>query len=94
MNRLKEKYGFLPIPSAQQMEKQSISQSRKVYSALAQQLARLGFNLNLAPVVDLNINPDNPIIGRIERSFSDDPDVVTQHALVFIEAHQKKGIKS
>lgn len=92
VNRLKEKYGFLAVPSAQQMQEKGVSQSRKVYSALAQQLARLGFNLNLAPVVDLNLNPDNPIIGRIERSFSDNPQIVTQQAQVFIETHQKFGI--
>ena len=39
-----------------------------------------GINLNLAPVVDLNVNPDNPIIGRYERSFSADPEIVTAHA--------------
>jgi beta-N-acetylhexosaminidase len=59
---------------------------------MAGQLARLGINLNLAPVVDLNVNPTNPIIGRLERSFSENPEEVIQHAERFIEAHHKQGV--
>jgi beta-N-acetylhexosaminidase len=55
-------------------------------------LAELGINLNLAPVVDLNTNPDNPVIGRLERSFSADPAVVTEHALAFIRAHHEHQV--
>jgi beta-N-acetylhexosaminidase len=32
-----------------------------------------GINLNLAPVVDVNVNPTNPSIGALDRSFSADP---------------------
>jgi beta-N-acetylhexosaminidase len=42
--------------------------------------------------VDLNTNPDNPIIGQLERSFSADPDIVTNHALEFIRAHHEQGV--
>ena len=54
----------------------------------AQRLAELGINLNLAPVVDLNTNPNNPIIGRYERSYSADPALVTDHARTVIESHR------
>lgn len=54
----------------------------------AQRLAELGINLNLAPVVDLNTNPGNPIIARYERSYSADPAIVTAHARTVIEAHR------
>jgi beta-N-acetylhexosaminidase len=54
----------------------------------AQRLAELGINLNLAPVVDLNTNPSNPIIGRYERSYSADPAIVTAHAQTVIETHR------
>jgi beta-N-acetylhexosaminidase len=47
-------------------------------------LATHGINLNLAPVVDLNVNPDNPSIGALGRSFSADPDVVTELATAVI----------
>lgn len=58
---------------------------------MAQAMAEMGFNLNFAPVVDLD-NPNNPLIGRLERSFSDKPQIVTEHAAAFIEAHHKNGL--
>ena len=54
----------------------------------AKRLAELGINLNLAPVVDLNTNPSNPVIGRYERSYSADPAIVTAHARAVIESHR------
>jgi len=53
------------------------------YWTLAQQLADLGFNINFAPVVDLNLNPENPIIGGLERSYSSDPEIVAGYARTF-----------
>lgn len=66
--------------------------TRQFATEMAELLAELGINLNLAPVVDLNTNPQNPVIGRIGRSFSADADVVSQHALAFIEAHHQAGV--
>jgi len=51
-----------------------------------------GINLNLAPVVDVNVNPLNPVIALKERSFSDNPFTVTNHAKWFIEEFNKKGV--
>ena len=59
---------------------------------LAKTLQEAGINLNLAPVVDLNINPNNPIIGSLGRSFSVDPQVVIRNARAFIEAHHDRGV--
>lgn len=92
INRLKPKYGFTEIPSAQALGKGEPSAARPHYVRLARQLRDLGINLNLAPVVDLNINPHNPVIGSLERSFSDDPGAVTALASVFIKAHHESGI--
>ena len=61
-------------------------------TSTAQRLAELGINLNLAPVVDLNTNPSNPIIGRYERSYSADPAVVAAHARTVIEAHRPYNV--
>ncbi len=61
-------------------------------AAIARTLASAGINLNFAPVVDLNVNPDNPIIGHFDRSFSADPDVVTRNAEAFIRAHHDNGV--
>lgn len=54
---------------------------------LGQTLAGVEVNLNLAPVVDLDINPSNPAIGALDRSFSADPAVVSDLALAEIEGH-------
>jgi len=91
VNRLKPDYGFLNILSAKEMGKSmeiTIEESEK----LAAELKELGFNMNLAPVVDVDINPDNPIIGKLGRSFSSDPDKVAIYAAAFIESHNKQNI--
>jgi beta-glucosidase-like glycosyl hydrolase len=61
-------------------------------SLLARKLSLLGFNMNLGPVVDLNINPKNPVIGRLERSYGNDTDTVVKYAAAFIEEHHKRRI--
>jgi beta-N-acetylhexosaminidase len=48
--------------------------------------------MNFAPVVDLNINSKNPIIGALGRSFSADPEIVFTNAKIFIEYHTKYNI--
>lgn len=93
VNRLKEKYGFIAVPSPQELgEKDDSEHTKKISNALALQLADLGFNVNFAPVVDVNVNPNNPVIGNIERSFSSNPDKVVKHANAFISAHREQGI--
>ncbi len=62
--------------------------------AVAQQLAGVGINLNLAPVVDLNLNRANPIIGAAGRSFSGDAGIVTAQAEAFIRGHRAAGVKT
>lgn len=55
-----------------------------------QELKALGINANLAPVVDVNINPDNPVIGV--RSFGSDPARVGELAVAYIEGLDSAGI--
>lgn len=55
-------------------------------SQMAEELHDLGFNLNFAPVVDLKINPFNPVIGYKFRSFSSVPFFTATHALSFANA--------
>jgi beta-N-acetylhexosaminidase len=53
--------------------------------------ARLaGIDLDLAPVVDVNANPDNPVIGV--RSFGSDPALVTRHSAAFVAGLQGCGV--
>ncbi len=51
-------------------------------SAVAQELAVLGFNVNFAPVLDVDTNPDNPVIG--DRAFGAEPEVVARRALAYL----------
>ncbi|MDY8138461.1 glycoside hydrolase family 3 N-terminal domain-containing protein [Aquimarina sp. 2201CG5-10] len=57
---------------------------------IAKHCKRLGVHINFAPVVDINTNPKNPIIGN--RSFGEDKDNVTQKALAFMKGMQKEGV--
>lgn len=59
---------------------------------MAAELKKTGVNIDFAPVVDLNINPDNPVIGKRGRSVSADPDVVTGYAEILIKALRNEGI--
>ena len=57
-------------------------------------LTSIGVNLNYAPVVDLNVNPDNPAIGKLARSFSANLDVVVANATEEIKVHRDAGVKT
>lgn len=62
----------------------------EVGELMARQLAALGFNLNFAPVLDVDSNPNNPVIG--ERSFSSDPEAVIRHGLALAEGLERGGV--
>ncbi len=57
---------------------------------IAKHCKRLGVHINFAPVVDMNTNPDNPIIGN--RCFGEDKDIVTEKALAFMKGMQQEGV--
>ena len=57
---------------------------------IAKELKNYGINLNFAPCIDVNTNPDNPIIG--ERSFSSNPDDVIKAEKIVSAAYRKNGI--
>ncbi len=93
VNRLKESCGFPPTVSHEYLG--NLNDRATTYGealTMAKTLSGIGFNLNLAPVIDLNINPDNPIIARKGRSFSEDPEIVIRHALEFIRAHEEQDV--
>jgi len=68
--------------------------TRATAALMANWLDDGGFNLNFAPVVDVNIDPNSPAIGRLDRSFSDNEFEVQQHAGWYISEFKKKGILS
>ena len=90
--RLRVRDGF---PATFTAEKSASGGNDSVLSnarTIAQELADAGINLNFAPCVDVNINPSCPVIGRLGRSFSNNPATVAQYASLYIKAHHKKGI--
>ncbi len=93
VNRLKTNYGFPNSVSAQYLGGVNNLDTTSFYAEItANTLSELGINLNFSPVVDLNTNPDNPVIGKIERSYGADGELVMRHAMKVIEAHRKRKI--
>jgi beta-N-acetylhexosaminidase len=95
VNRLKPEYGFPDSFSHKKLGEIDVTDlTFEQADIIASTLSSIGINLNFAPVVDLNLNPENPVIGGKKRSFSDDPLSVTNHAAAFIQAHRKNNIIS
>jgi beta-N-acetylhexosaminidase len=91
VNRLGEQYGFPPTSSAADVGKNSVENAEVTAEFMAKTLQKAGFNLDFAPVLDVNVNPDNPIIGKKDRSFSSDPIKVGRYASIYTRhfLHQK-----
>ncbi|MBL9188015.1 MAG: glycoside hydrolase family 3 protein [Opitutaceae bacterium] len=93
VNRLKPIYGFPESISHEELGRlDQPAETHRHAAATAETLASVGFNWNLAPVVDLDAHPDNPIIKGKRRSFSADPEVVARHAAEFVRAHRAHGV--
>lgn len=57
---------------------------------LGSELLAMGININFAPSVDVNINPDNPVIGI--RSFGDNPKLVSELGSALVRGIQEEGV--
>ena len=91
--RLDPAHGFPATESAAALgARDDATYTRTAATRIATSLQSAGINLNLAPVVDLDVNPDNPIIGALDRSFGADPDLVTRQARAFINGHHDVGV--
>ena len=64
--------------------------TRKYSAKMALWLSDAGINMNFAPVVDVNVNPTSPAIGKYQRSFSALPYLVSKHAGFFIDEMHRK----
>jgi beta-N-acetylhexosaminidase len=94
VTRLAERYGFPATQSHATLGAMNdVTATKAASQAMAATLAAMGVNLNLAPVVDVAVNPRNPIIARVERSFSADPAVVAAQAEAFIDGHHAAGVR-
>ncbi|MGE7110434.1 beta-N-acetylhexosaminidase [Lysinibacillus sp. NPDC047702] len=70
-----------------------INQSKfsfEVGRLLGEELKAFGFNLDFAPVLDVNSNPNNPIIG--DRSFSNNPDIVSKLGIQTMKGLESKQV--
>ncbi|MBN1928077.1 MAG: glycoside hydrolase family 3 [Chlorobiaceae bacterium] len=91
--RLKPSRGFPPTVSAASLGKlDNADSTQQAAGSTAALLKSLGVNMNLAPDVDLNVNPANPVIGKLDRSFSADPAVVARQARIFVAAFHQHGV--
>ena len=93
VTRMKTRYGFPQNVSAQYLGDMNNLDSTRFYAnQTASLLNSFGINMNYAPVVDVNLNPRNPVIGKIERSYSSDYNEVIKQAFEVIQQHNKSGV--
>jgi beta-N-acetylhexosaminidase len=92
VSRLGPASGFPERESPRELgERDDLSETTITAGGIGGDLKESGINLNLAPVVDLDLNPEG-LISRNGRSFGPDPDLVYRHARAFISAHHRHGI--
>lgn len=94
VQRLKPAHGYPDFPSAAKLGKRLPCDIVATAKSMGKQLRESGFNLDFAPVVDVNVDPESPAIGRIERSFSANPAMVATDAAAFIEGLHSEGVLS
>lgn len=93
VRRLRKNQGFEEFPSAAHVGTNlSLEDTYSLYSRMAKQIHEVGLNVNLAPVVDVNINRLSPAIGQLNRSFSRNPGDVFDYSNAFIQAHNDAGV--
>ncbi|WP_194868172.1 glycoside hydrolase family 3 protein [Pseudoalteromonas sp. PPB1] len=66
--------------------------AQEVASVIGKELSVLGINVNFAPTVDVNANPDNPVINV--RSFGEDPHIVAKLGAAQVKAFEQQGVIS
>ena len=89
VHRLPEPFTHFPA-AAQIGAKRNPALARQLGGATAEELKLAGINLNFAPVLDVNSNPANPIIG--DRAFAADPKQVVEIASAWAQGLRDGGI--
>lgn len=79
------------LPDAKKLGDMNNSEISYEYGRLlGEKLNNLGFNLNYAPVLDINSNPKNPVIGV--RALGDNPELVTKNGIELINGIRSKKV--
>ncbi|MCB1149398.1 MAG: glycoside hydrolase family 3 protein, partial [Chlamydiia bacterium] len=79
------------LPSYEPLPKPTtVDQAFAMGQAIGRQLKEVGLNMALAPVLDVNTNPQNPVIGK--RALGSDPDVVSELGAALIRGIQSEGV--
>jgi beta-N-acetylhexosaminidase len=83
--------GIMNLPNSKDIgDKNDVNIASKVGVAIGERVKAFGFNMTMSPVMDINSNPNNPIIGV--RSFGNNADVVTRMGVAEMQAIQKENI--
>lgn len=83
--------GTTPLPGTMALGAAgSADLSRRCGEVLGRELAAMGINVNYAPCCDVNLNPNNPVIGI--RSFGEDPVMVAELASAMVRGIQSAGV--
>ena len=82
--------GFSSIPAMRELSVGGPEAVADAARTTARELRSVGIDLDLAPVVDVDSNPDNPVIG--DRSFSSDPDRAARLGAAWIRAMQSESV--
>lgn len=95
VSRLKPARGFPPTRSQAEIgATDDPDEAFEAGQAMAKTMSAAGIDLNLAPVVDVNVNPSNPAVGALGRSFSDDPAIVAAMAEAEIHGLHEYGVRA
>ena len=89
-NKLIIKDELTYYPGMMTLSATNLKNTKEIGHMIGQQLIALGININFAPVLDINNNPKNPVIGI--RSFSDKPEIVSKYGIEMIKGMQEEGL--
>ncbi|WP_240548197.1 beta-N-acetylhexosaminidase [Paenibacillus lignilyticus] len=83
--------GLVKLPTAKAIgDTGNSAYAAKIGSILGEASKKMGFNVDFAPVLDINSNPKNPVIG--DRSYGSTPKLVTKMGIAAMEAIEKEGV--
>lgn len=85
-------FGLRRIPNMTALARNGADSVRSAAAYISSYLAEYGFDADLAPVADVNSNPDSPVIGS--RAFSEDADTTSKMVVAYMEGMAQHGVLS